>query len=182
MALFNNYFEIRLDAKKITALCARPNPVGAATIGTFMDILTVVSFIAVLVNTLICTFYVELIDKWTHGNIFYKALVFIITERCIVLTKFIISYVVDDVPREIQEHLARERYIVDVLINGVEEELEEVKKRRNTLLSEYESFSYESIPSSYPEEHFASNPAYCGKMEHAAQNLAKGLQDPRAVG
>jgi hypothetical protein len=205
MAIFNNYFEIRLDAKKLTALCQRPNPLGAATIGTWMDILTVVSFIAVLVNTLIVIFFSSLISDWVGEDRapiaycfngycvyevnqdnyfpwFYKAAIFVITERCIVLVKFIISYAVDDIPRDVQEHIAREAYVVDVLINGQEEETEEVLKRRNTLLAEYEHFSYAAIPKNYPVEHFATDPAFVGKMVHVEQDTTKPLPENEQKG
>jgi anoctamin-10/anoctamin-7 len=183
LALFNNYFEIRLDAKKLTALCQRPNPLGAASIGTWMDILTVVSFIAVLINTLIVIFFSGLIESWVGENSpdnyfpwFYKAAIFVITERCIVLCKFILSYVVDDVPRDVQEHIAREQYLVDVLINGQDEETEETLKRRNTLLAEYEHFTYKAIPKKFPEEHFASDPKYIDKP-HVEQSTAVALPE-----
>lgn len=41
------------------------------------------------------------------------------------LTKFAIAYFVPDVPGELVTHLARQEYIVNVLINGMEEEDEE---------------------------------------------------------
>jgi anoctamin-10/anoctamin-7 len=171
LALFNNYFEIRLDAKKITTLCQRPTPLGAATIGTFFDILTIVSFIAVLVNTLIVTFFTEIIDKWAKESFISKLAVFIVFERCVVLIKIMISYVVPDVPLPIQEHIQRETYIVDMLINGVEEETEEVRKRRNTLLPEYDGFSYDNIPEEFPTKHFASDVEFVGKSAHEEQQL-----------
>jgi anoctamin-10/anoctamin-7 len=183
LALFNNYFEIRLDAKKLTALCQRPNPLGAASIGTWLDILTIVSFIAVLINTLIVIFFSSLISGWVGRHSpdayyawFYKAAIFVITERCIVLCKFFLSYVVDDVPREVQEHCAREQYLVDVLINGQEEETEETLKRRNTLLMEYEHFTYKAIPKKFPTEHFASDPKFIDKP-HVEQNTAVALPE-----
>jgi len=183
LALFNNYFEIRLDAKKLTGLCQRPNPLGAASIGTWMDILTIVSFIAVLINTLIVIFFSGLIEGWVgrystdnYYPWFYKAAIFVITERCIVLCKFILSYMVDDVPREVQEHLARESYLVDVLINGQDEENEEAMKRRNTLLAEYEHFDYRAVPKKFPEEHFASDPKFI-TMVHVEQNMSVPLPE-----
>jgi len=158
-ALINNYVEIRLDAHKLCLLCQRPSPQGAAGIGTWSDILTITSFISVLVNALICTFNTDIIDKWTHGDVVWKCVVFIVTERVITLLKFTISYAVDDVPREVQDHIEREKYVVDVLINGVvEEELVDGRKDSDAGQQSGVTINYDHVPDKYPSDHPASDP------------------------
>jgi len=163
MALINNYLEIRLDAHKLIHLCQRPSPAGAATIGTWADILTIVSFIAVLVNTLMCTFYSHLIDQWTNGDAVYKAFVFIVVERIIMLLKFVISYAVDDIPANIQEHIDREEYLVSVLINGVAEDTEEVQRKKSVIRGYLSSFDFNNIDETFPADHPGSDPANWNK-------------------
>eukprot|EP00457_Paulinella_chromatophora_P000985 gb/GEZN01000987.1/.p1 GENE.gb/GEZN01000987.1/~~gb/GEZN01000987.1/.p1 ORF type:complete len:903 (+),score=148.12 gb/GEZN01000987.1/:28-2736(+) len=118
MAVLNNYFEIRIDAHKILRLCQRPQPQGCAFIGTWFDILTLVSFIAVLVNTIICVFYTKIIDKWCGGSFQTKVLVFVICEHIIIILKVLIAYFVLDEPEPVTEHNVRQEFLVEVLIKG----------------------------------------------------------------
>jgi len=125
-ALLNNYVEIRLDASKLCKLCQRPRPLGAVGIGTFFDILTIVSFIAVATNMVIVSFGTSIIDTWASENGFKKAWIFFISEHVIVILKFIISYGISDTSQNVQDAIDRQAYIVDVLLDDMPEEPDEL--------------------------------------------------------
>jgi hypothetical protein len=121
LALVNNVLETRIDSTKLCKLTRRPEPRGAFNIGTWFDILQIVSYIAVVTNALIVCFETNLMDSWTNGNNATEAYVFILSEHAILLLKFAIAYLVPDVPRDLQVHLARQEHIVDILIKGADE-------------------------------------------------------------
>jgi anoctamin-10/anoctamin-7 len=125
LALLNNYIEIRLDASKISKFCRRPFPGGSSNIGTWFDILQVISFMSVITNTLICVFSTEVVDKATNSEVYVKVWAFLIAEHIIIGLKLFLAYAIDDEPASMKEHLARQDYLVDVLVNGKEEEPEE---------------------------------------------------------
>jgi hypothetical protein len=62
-AMANNIVEIRLDATKISNFCRRPEPEGAMNIGTWFDIMSIVSYISVITNSLLCVFRTEVIAR-----------------------------------------------------------------------------------------------------------------------
>lgn len=126
LALVNNVFETRIDAFKVCQQTRRPEPRGAANIGTWFDILNIVSYIAVITNVAIVCWETNKMDEWTYGNEASKAYVFIISEHLILLAKFAISFFVPDEPQSYNIHIARQEYVVNVLINGMEEEPEDV--------------------------------------------------------
>jgi len=127
LALINNTLETRVDATKLCKLTRRPEPRGAYNIGTWFDILSVVSYIAVVTNALIVCFETQLMEDWTNSDAAVQAYVFILSEHAILLLKFAISYFVPDVPHELDVHVARQEYIVDVLIRGAEEDDDEAQ-------------------------------------------------------
>eukprot|EP00457_Paulinella_chromatophora_P001637 gb/GEZN01001639.1/.p1 GENE.gb/GEZN01001639.1/~~gb/GEZN01001639.1/.p1 ORF type:complete len:821 (+),score=84.66 gb/GEZN01001639.1/:100-2562(+) len=166
MALANNYFEIRIDAHKILRLSQRPSPLGAARIGTWFDIFTVVSFVAVLVNTIICVFYTSVIDRVTDGNWQTKAIIFVASEHIILLLKIGISYAVADIPQPVQDQIDRQEFLVDVLIEGTafDDDLVDLKEVSQTVdessKKELRSFDYTSVKRNYEElVHPSSAPA-----------------------
>jgi len=125
LALLNNYIEIRLDASKISKFCRRPMPTGTMTIGTWFDILQIISFISVVTNMLICVFQTTVVQDATDHNVYIQVWTFLLAEHVIIGIKLFLAYAIDDEPLSMKEHLARQEYLVDVLINGKEEEPEE---------------------------------------------------------
>ena len=69
-----------MDATKLCEMTRRPEPKGAANIGTWYDIIDIVSYIAVVTNALIVCFETDLMTSWVGGNLAYKAYVFILSE------------------------------------------------------------------------------------------------------
>jgi len=145
-ALINNYVEIRLDAKKILSLSQRPKPQGAVGIGTWLAILEVLSFISIITNTIIVVFDTQIVQGWAYDNPYNMAWVFFIIEHIIGVIKVLISYAVDDVPTAVREHLERQKYVVDVLINDIPEEDEELTEIEEIdLIAENDNWKYESV-------------------------------------
>jgi len=126
LALVNNVFETRIDAFKVCQQTRRPEPRGAYNIGTWYDILNIVSYIAVGTNVALVAWETKKMDEWTNGDEAAKAYVFILAEHLILLTKFAISFFVPDEPQSYAVHIARQEYVVNVLIKGMEEEPEDV--------------------------------------------------------
>jgi anoctamin-10 len=50
MAFFSNIFEIQVNKFRLTKLLRRPIPAGAGTIGAWLDIIDIISFMAIFSN------------------------------------------------------------------------------------------------------------------------------------
>lgn len=141
-ALLNNIVETRVDATKLIKLTRRPEPRGAANIGTWYSVLDIMSIIAVGTNCAIICFETDLVNDLVSREAI-KVYVFIIAEHLILLMKFALAYFVPDTPDGLVTHLARQEYIVNVLINGMEEEPEDdvdvLKEMKNGIASTVEN-------------------------------------------
>jgi hypothetical protein len=173
LALINNFIEIRLDASKISKFCRRPQPEGAHNIGTWFNILEFLSYVSVITNSLICVFQTSVVDRaaggtgfditaftpdaklgenvyhfpYLNGDLASKVWAFLIAEHIIVGLKLFLAYAIADEPMSMKEHLARQDYLVDVLINGKEEEPEfEEMKKLNDEASAFKGFSWKDVP------------------------------------
>jgi len=120
LALLSNIVEVFIDSNKLCKFARRPEPRGAANIGTWYDILTTVSFIAVFTNCAIVCFETVIMHEW-FPRAADRAYAFILAEHLILGLKFALSYFVPDEPQDITIHLARQDYIVNVLLKGMED-------------------------------------------------------------
>jgi len=124
LALVSNLLEARVDATKLCRLVRRPEPRGSANIGTWFDILNLVSYIAVITNVaIVCFETADIAAKLPDGA--DKSYAFVLAEHAIFAIKFFISYFVPDEPGDVTVHLARQEYLMGVLLTGVEEEADE---------------------------------------------------------
>jgi len=117
LALVNNFFEIRLDASKLALVTRRPEPRGAMNIGTWFSIFNIVGFIAVMTNCGIIIFVSQDTIRKVTTLPGVQFVIFLVLEHLLFLLKFAIDFFVPDQPAEVEEHLLRQAYIVDVLIN-----------------------------------------------------------------
>jgi len=128
----------------------------------------------VVTNTIIVIFDTSLIDGWANGNGYVKCWIFIIVEHLIIILKVGIGYLVPDVPVDVRQHLARQDYIVSVLLDDLDEEAEpeivddseldapdspDVPKRDVAGISTA-TWSYEDIPAKAPDESFYRSVKY----------------------
>jgi len=120
LALLSNIVEVYIDSNKLCKFTRRPEPRGAANIGTWFDILTAVSFIAVFTNCAIVCFETVLFHEF-FADPADRAYTFILAEHAILGFKFAIAYFVPDEPQDVVIHLARQEYIVNVLLKGMED-------------------------------------------------------------
>jgi len=167
MALANNFIEIRLDAGKLSRFCRRPVPHGASSIGTWYDIWQAISFLSVITNLLLCIFFTGIIDQAAElysPDSFHKLVVklwiFIIIEHLVFIVKFALAYLVEDEPLIMRQHLARQEYLVDVLINGQEEEEEQEHqmKKLNEELQHLKGFTFDEVPNKPDDKAIAYAP------------------------
>jgi len=118
LALISNATEVRLDATKMCKFNRRPHPRGAADIGMWYDIMNVVSFMAVITNIAVIVIETAQFTKYTTSERF---LIFLGTEHFLMFLKMGIGFLIPDMPEEIGTHLARQEYLSDVLIGGLDE-------------------------------------------------------------
>jgi len=82
-----------------------------------------------------------------NGDSASKVWAFLIAEHIIVGLKLFMAYAIADEPLSMKEHLARQDYLVDVLINGKEEEPEfEEMKKLNDEAAAFKGLSWKDIP------------------------------------
>jgi len=121
-ALANNILELFVDAKKLITLTRRPEPRGAGDIGTWSDIFTIIGCVSIFTNVLVAIIGFDEFETETGGSFSMKLWIFLAAEHVIFIIRFAIAYFVPDVPGDVETHLARQTYVVDVLINGKDEE------------------------------------------------------------
>lgn len=121
MALINNVLETRLDATRLSKLHRRPVPEGAENIGTWSAIVNLLSYCAVITNVaLICFQTTQLNDLTTVP--YNKVWAFIAMEHGIILIKYFVAFIVPDVPKDVQTHIARNKHLNTVIMQGGVEE------------------------------------------------------------
>lgn len=169
-AFLNNIIEVRVDSTKLVTLTRRPEPRGASDIGTWYTVLEIVSFIAVTTNLAMICFETKLINDAVPREAI-KVYVFILAEHLVILMKFFIGYFVPDVPKELEQHLARQEYVVGVLLQGVEEEDEEepnLKDMDVTKGVENPGFDWSALKQNLVEDPLHEFPDYDKPVEELA--------------
>lgn len=166
-ALLNNLLEVKVDSMKLVSVTRRPEPRGAYSIGTWYDIFSTISYISIVTNIIICIWYTDEIENWVDANepstsaVSVQVWATVIAEHFIILVKFAVGYFIPDQDTHVTQHLARQRYLVDILLNGAVEEEEDTDLLRRSLdavapgerTPEMEKFDLESIPTDLDYEH-----------------------------
>merc|ERR1712196_129498 len=68
LALINAYAQIRVDAWNISVVSRRPWPQNAEDIGSWADIIELLSYIAVFTNSIIITYTGEFLTHWNNAS------------------------------------------------------------------------------------------------------------------
>ncbi|CAK4144578.1 unnamed protein product [Aphanomyces euteiches] len=120
LALLNNYFEIRIDAFKLAKESRRPNPHGAEDIGTWGTILEIMSTISVMTNVAAVIF----VSNHTFSGVSQetKLWAFIVFEHAILLFKYFLSIVIDDVPEDVKLQLDRTKFLVGKVVHLIQDD------------------------------------------------------------
>ncbi|KAF0762564.1 hypothetical protein AaE_003293 [Aphanomyces astaci] len=120
LALLNNYFEIRIDAFKLAKESRRPNPHGAEDIGTWQTILEIMGTISVVTNVAAVVF----VSNHTFSGMSFesKLWTFIAVEHVILLFKYVLSVVIDDVPEDVKLQLDRSKFLNDKVVHLIQDD------------------------------------------------------------
>ncbi|OQR89416.1 hypothetical protein ACHHYP_06299 [Achlya hypogyna] len=120
LALLNNYFEIRIDAFKLAKESRRPNPKGAEDIGTWMTILEILGVISVITNVAAAVFTSHTTFHDTSEET--KLLAFVCIEHAVLIVKYMLTLIVDDVPEDVQLQLDRTKFLVDKIVYQIQDD------------------------------------------------------------
>eukprot|EP00622_Pseudochattonella_farcimen_P006175 FR741941.1.p1 GENE.FR741941.1~~FR741941.1.p1 ORF type:complete len:225 (+),score=29.27 FR741941.1:99-677(+) len=131
LAYVNNYVEIRVDAWKICTQCRRSLPGGAEDIGTWQDIMELMSYLAITTNLLIVIFTAS--DSSGDGvfsgvTAKYRMMWFLILEHVVIGVKVLLAAIIPDVPDEVLIQLQRQQLIVDKIIFKKNDEFSEIEE------------------------------------------------------
>lgn len=119
MAVINNYVQLRIDAWKLCQEFRRPEPRSQEDIGSWYDILEVVSFCAVLTNSGIIAFTGTI---FINSTWIMRVWTFILMVGFIIGAKFTFAFMVPDVPDDVSIQLERQDFIIGkVLYDSVDE-------------------------------------------------------------
>jgi len=119
LAVFNNIIEMRTDLFKWLTSYNKPFYRGADDIGGWYAILQVLGVAAIITNCLLLVFSFPTLHSVTKS--LYDVLwTVVILEHLIFLIKFLVSFVVPDIPANIRSVLAKQYYIQQQLIRKYE--------------------------------------------------------------
>jgi len=114
LALWNNHYEIRGDAEKILYQTRRVCPKGAQDIGTWQVVFELISTVAVITNTAIVVFTMNIFDSYT---VYFRFWLFIGAQWAIFSLQGVIRIATPDVPHEVLLQMERNSFIVSKLID-----------------------------------------------------------------
>ena len=113
LALINAYAQIRVDAWNISVVSRRPWPQNAEDIGSWADIIELLSYIAVFTNSIIITYTGEFLTHWTNAN---RIITFAFLYHGMVVAKQLAALVIEDVPGDVQIQIDRQEFVEKKLI------------------------------------------------------------------
>lgn len=122
LAYVSNIIEIRTDASKLLYVYRRAVPSGAEDIGTWMLILQTMTIMAVITNAGVVAFTMDLFDD---AEVVYRWVFFVCFQYFGFFLMAYFSFVVEDVPEEVQIQLQRQQFIVDKVIRQIPDEVDE---------------------------------------------------------
>jgi hypothetical protein len=126
LAYVSNWIEMRSDAWKLLRMNRRCVPTGAEDIGTWMSILQLTSYAAVISNAALLCFTMQFLTFSSFG----KAWIFIGFQYFVFSSMSIFAAVVDDIPEEVAMQLQRQSHINELLNMTAEERLEAKSKQQ----------------------------------------------------
>jgi len=113
-ALLNNFIEFKLDASKLMKFTRRPHPKGTYDMGTWFAILNVISWVMVVSNTALVIFSSGEAQTLQAD---YRWISFVVVEHILIGTKLLIEFFIPDVPRDVEDTLARQEVIKTTLVD-----------------------------------------------------------------
>ncbi|KAK7489895.1 hypothetical protein BaRGS_00018917, partial [Batillaria attramentaria] len=138
LALVTNMFDVRVDAKRLLWWYRRPIAFVAQDIGMWFQILLFVNFCGVVSNAFIIAFTSSWGAKYSTTG---KLIIVIGFEHIVFLLKYIVAYMIPDVPAHVQLSIRREKY-------QIQQKLEDTQ-HKNT---DYSTLFPKELPHDIPEE------------------------------
>jgi anoctamin-10/anoctamin-7 len=143
MSLVNNYVEIRVDAWKLCHVCRRPEPRSCEDIGTWGDILEIVSYASIFVNSALVAFTTNItVDYiWTE-----RIWIFILMASGLFVIRWTIAWLIPDTPVEVAIQLERQEYICRKVCDNVEDDDDEGLGKNNFITPDYRVLATDDDP------------------------------------
>jgi hypothetical protein len=115
IALVENLLKMRTDAWILCSFKQRPHVIIAEDVGTWADLMQLVSILGVVCSVAIICFTEQALDEFTT---FEKIIIFLAAEQVLLLLKFLVYYYMPPVPGWVEEIAARNAFIEKKFIQG----------------------------------------------------------------
>ncbi|OQR85399.1 anoctamin-like protein [Achlya hypogyna] len=122
MSWINNFFEIRIDASKLSTFARRPRPSGASTIGQWVHVLEVFVSIAIVTNAWVIVSTSDLTDLMLEtfpslkSNLSTLGVFFGVAGGLFTL-RYAINSAIDDMPSHVHAQLRRQKFVVGQILS-----------------------------------------------------------------
>jgi len=107
LALANNVIEIRSDAGKLLNVMQRPMAKSAEDLGSWFNIMDIMTYICVVTNCLLVWFTSSFSHDMNMGDRIWG---FILSEHIIIFIKTALAYIIPDIPVKTLEAMEREEF------------------------------------------------------------------------
>lgn len=134
MAVINNYVQLRIDAWKLCQEYRRPEPRSQEDIGSWYDILEIISFCAVLTNSGIIAFTGTI---FINSTWIMRVWIFILMVALILGAKFTFAFMVPDVPDEVNIQLERQDFIISKVLYDAVDDFDDENTKKVKLTADF---------------------------------------------
>ena len=129
VAVLNNIVKIKVLTYNLCRLYQRPQMKATQDIGTWHTIYTIIAVIAVVTNSGLVCFTMDVLDFFSYTR---RIWIFILFQWFLLSMQAILFFYVDDVPIDVTIQLKRQKFIIDKVMlkipdeDDVQEEIEDV--------------------------------------------------------
>jgi anoctamin-10/anoctamin-7 len=116
MAYASDYLQIRIDAWKLCQAYRRPLPKSVEDIGTWQDMLDVLSTLAVIFNFGLIFYTGHYLEDVTWE---FRWIIFIFCEHAAFVLKYALDVAIPDQPPEVEMQIERQKFLVDKVLFNV---------------------------------------------------------------
>ncbi len=142
IACISAYIQIRVDGWKLCQAYQRPEPKSVEDIGVWQDMITLLSYLAVVYNLGLLFFTDGRLTKDMTPEM--KWILFVILQNLLLIGKYSISRLVEDQPLEVSMQLQRQDFLVSKVIYDMKDDSDDVssnkvKKPTNIIIHQTDS-------------------------------------------
>merc|ERR1711871_1673339 len=135
MAFVSNYVAIRIGCWRLCQIYRRPEPRSAEDIGTWCDMLEIMSLLSVMYNLGLILFTGE---YFLHYTWIQRWFFFLVAEHFAFLAKYVVSVIIPDVPSDVEMQIERQKFLVGKVIEDKADdddgELDQTTNSRNAMI------------------------------------------------